>query len=823
MSEAAYAYVSLIPVAENFQKKIAKQLGGTAGVGKTSGKKAGDNFSGGFGSQVKKLGLIAGAALAAAGLGKFFKDSITQASDLGESINAVQKAYLDYAGDVLKLGDGVAERLGLSTVDFNAAAVRFSAFAERVVGKGGDVAGFVDDITTRASDFASVFNIEVSEALQVFQSGLSGEAEPLKRFGINLLDTEVKAYALENGLIAVGDTMSEGIKTQARFGLIMQETSKTAGDFADTSDGLANGQRILKAGFENTQAVIGDALLPVVIDLMNVIKNQLLPVMVDFGDWLHSPAGEAAVKAFSDAILGTVQFVIDLVGAIVTALPVLALMGAAFAILRAKVILAHTAIAIMTVRQIGLNAAMAANPIGLLVTALALLVVGLAAYINSTKDAVPTQEELNDRLRAGSVALTGFEEDLAEGIITEAQYEMATKAVKEELRETRIALEASHDWTQKQKNASLDARDAALRQKYGIEQVTSAIDKAEAINTGYTDSLDNYLAKSALYRGTSDNLAEGLGNVAKQAALAALGISELSLVDQARAITQENIERIQLYGGKASDAPSFMSVLKNLKANQQFGIGLFDISQEEIDELGRKLGYSVGATNNVTSATNAATGAMQGLGDAVAETNQAFADAQNVQDGYSNYGVPNLINKVGGGQFDVGKLTDSLNSLNKAGYKNVSAAAFGGSVQQALDKLTGQSTYVNAKTGMQTTVSGNLSEEALAKVLGPGFTALPKLDKSVGQLTDAIDGLNSQVSDKGLTPFAAGGLVTRPTAALIGEAGPEVVIPLNKFESFMETNGRGKAVNYYAAPNQSIDSEQELFQAMRRAKVVAGW
>jgi hypothetical protein len=72
-----------------------------------------------------------------------------------------------------------------------------------------------------------------------------------------------------------------------------------------------------------------------------------------------------------------------------------------------------------------------------------------------------------------------------------------------------------------------------------------------------------------------------------------------------------------------------------------------------------------------------------------------------------------------------------------------------------------------------------------------------------------------------LTPFAEGGLVTGPTAALIGEAGPEVVIPLDRFDSMM--NSGQPAVNYYAAPNQSLDSEQELFQAMKRAKVVVGW
>ena len=78
--------------------------------------------------------------------------------------------------------------------------------------------------------------------------------------------------------------------------------------------------------------------------------------------------------------------------------------------------------------------------------------------------------------------------------------------------------------------------------------------------------------------------------------------------------------------------------------------------------------------------------------------------------------------------------------------------------------------------------------------------------------------------DGGMIAMATGGLVTGPLNALIGEAGPEVVIPLDRFESMMGmTQGGGPSVNYYAAPNQSLDSEQELFMAMKRAKVVAAW
>jgi hypothetical protein len=71
--------------------------------------------------------------------------------------------------------------------------------------------------------------------------------------------------------------------------------------------------------------------------------------------------------------------------------------------------------------------------------------------------------------------------------------------------------------------------------------------------------------------------------------------------------------------------------------------------------------------------------------------------------------------------------------------------------------------------------------------------------------------------------LASGGTVTGSGTVLVGEKGPELlnlgrgasVVPLDK--------ASGGTVIYNAAPNNSLDSEQSLFLAMRRAKVVAGW
>ena len=260
-----------------------------------TGLKQAQNALGGFKKTLGTVAVALAGALSVRAVGDFAKASINAASDLEESLNALSVSYGEASEGIAKLGEDAATRLGVTQSAFNAAAVRFSAFADRVVGEGGNVAGFVDDITTRAADFASVFNIDVAEALQVFQSGLSGEAEPLKRFGINLLQSEVQAYALREGIVAVGEQMTETQKVQARYGLLLESTAKTAGDFANTSDGLANSQRILQANFQDMQATVGGALLPA----FAALSAGLLPVVEQLGPVLGD-AVESLTPALED-------------------------------------------------------------------------------------------------------------------------------------------------------------------------------------------------------------------------------------------------------------------------------------------------------------------------------------------------------------------------------------------------------------------------------------------------------------------------------------------------------------------------------------------
>jgi len=282
-----------IPIVSSFNDRGTKQANASFAKLKNS-----------VGSLSQNLA-VAGVAIGAvgAGLGK----TVMTASNYAESVNAVNVAFGKSAKGIIDFGKTAATTLGVSQVDFNNAAVRFSAFAERIVGSGGDASKFIGEISTRASDFASVFNIDVAQALQVFQSGLAGEAEPLKRFGINLLDSEVKAYAAANGIGAIGKELTETEKVQARYGLLMQATSKTSGDFANTSGGLANQLRILNAEVSNTQIEIGNQLLPVMEDLLPIVRD----LVRDLGTQLVAAVKAVDFRTLATDISNTAKFFIE--------------------------------------------------------------------------------------------------------------------------------------------------------------------------------------------------------------------------------------------------------------------------------------------------------------------------------------------------------------------------------------------------------------------------------------------------------------------------------------------------------------------------------
>jgi hypothetical protein len=228
--------------------------------------------AGSLSNQMGNVAKAIGGAFATQKIIGFAKGAIDASSDLAESANAVQVTFGKASEGIFEFGQNAAKAVGMSKTEFNAFAVQFAGFTKQLAGANGDVVQVTTELTTRIADFASVMNLDIPRAAQIFQSSLAGSTEPIRAFGIDLSAAAVAAYAVENGISDSAATMTEAEKVTARYGLLMRETAQTAGDFANTSDSLANSQRILKADFENTRAEIGEALVPVMTQLLQVIK-----------------------------------------------------------------------------------------------------------------------------------------------------------------------------------------------------------------------------------------------------------------------------------------------------------------------------------------------------------------------------------------------------------------------------------------------------------------------------------------------------------------------------------------------------------------------
>jgi phage-related protein len=93
-------------------------------------------------------------------------------------------------------------------------------------------------------------------------------------------------------------------------------------------------------------------------------------------------------------------------------------------------------------------------------------------------------------------------------------------------------------------------------------------------------------------------------------------------------------------------------------------------------------------------------------------------------------------------------------------------------------------------------------------------------DNVVAGMTAGIEKSSADPA-KAISKMADEVIVSGNSSTSVGML-PSLVSPQAGYGS--ESNaGSNKVVNYYAAPNQSLDAEQALFEALKRARVITGW
>jgi hypothetical protein len=328
-----------------------------------------------FTTQMKSMATTIGLAFGGAQIANFAKESVMAASNLNEAMSKVGVVFGENAKEIEAWAKGSTANFGMSE---RAALTSVGTFGNlfSAFGLGSeDTEKFSTSLTELAVDMASFNDMSVDDALNALRSGLSGETEPMKKFGSVLSETRLKTEALTLGLIKnTKEALDPAAKAQAAYSLIMKDTAVQQGDYDRTAGGTANTMRRVAAEMDNAKVAIGQGLLPIFDGLLKVLEKGIVPALKKLGEFLKNNqdliislgiglgVAVAALTAYKTIVIATT-----------TATKLFAVAQVLMSGGQLASIASTNTLAASILR---LNAVMRANPIGLVVTAVALLVAG---------------------------------------------------------------------------------------------------------------------------------------------------------------------------------------------------------------------------------------------------------------------------------------------------------------------------------------------------------------------------------------------------------------------------------------------------------------
>lgn len=248
-------------------------------------------------TSVRGVVLGLGAGLAVGKIASSIGGAVSAASDLNEQASKSQVVFGKASSAVEAKAKEMGDAFGYPKAQFieGASSIGLIAKASGLAQEGAAKMG--SDFAALAADASSFYNVPVDEALGAIRSGLVGEAEPMRRFGVLLNEAAVKSEALRLGIAKAGAELTEGQKVQARASLITKGLADAQGDLARTSNSVANMARSSEGRWTNAMADIGAAIQPVTEKIYS-LRDAALRILTEElnanSEALKAWAGDAA-------------------------------------------------------------------------------------------------------------------------------------------------------------------------------------------------------------------------------------------------------------------------------------------------------------------------------------------------------------------------------------------------------------------------------------------------------------------------------------------------------------------------------------------------
>lgn len=247
---------------------------------------------------VAVLGAAAGAGLAAAGA--VMSKLGGMASDFEEMTNVLKESFgKERIAEVEAWAVATGNAMGRSTASVREMAGQFQSLLAPMIGSADAARPMSQAFTQLAIDISSFKNISADDAATKLMAAMAGEAEPMRRLGVNMTEASMDAYLFANSASVVFKNLSETDKATVRYNYILDQTKTMQGDAVRTGDGYANTLRRVQDQVKDLGTEIGQQALPHLHNLVTTLGSMAATLKgEDFGEAFRGIA--SAIKEASD-------------------------------------------------------------------------------------------------------------------------------------------------------------------------------------------------------------------------------------------------------------------------------------------------------------------------------------------------------------------------------------------------------------------------------------------------------------------------------------------------------------------------------------------
>lgn len=327
-------------------KIVADASGAQKGLSETEGA---------LGKTQKTVGGLVGPATVALGaITLFGAGAADAASDTEQAFGAVDSVFKDNAGLVKRWASESADSVGLASSEYAQMAAVLGSQLKNMGTDMTNLAPKTDDLIRLGADLAATYGGTTAEAVSALSAMLRGERDPIERYGISIKQAGIDAAIGADNLKAMTTEQKTAAQANAALAIAMQQSADAQGQYNRESGSAAQATQEANANFKDMMSTVGEALLPVVVFLGAA-----------FGDLSKFMAENKQVVLILGVVIGT--------------------LAAGIIALNVALKAARAVQVAVTAAQWLMNTAMAANPIGLVVLAIAALVAALVLAYNKSE------------------------------------------------------------------------------------------------------------------------------------------------------------------------------------------------------------------------------------------------------------------------------------------------------------------------------------------------------------------------------------------------------------------------------------------------------